>query len=296
MKTARPKKTRGIPPVIICGMHRSGTSLVARILEAAGLFIGKRKDRNSEALFFSRINDWILRRCGGSWDFPGPVRWLWRSEELRALVLDMLDGWLKHPLAIQYLGLGAWVRYGDVRALERPWGWKDPRSTLLLPLWTEVFPDAKVVYVERHGVDVARSLFVRAHREVQIQRRRYARAGWLYLLYQRYRSRGFSGSARCLDLEGGFELWEEYVLAAGRHAEALSGRFFSVPYEKFVQDPEAWLRDLCAFCGLEPGQKQIETCRRLVDGGRAHAYRHDEALVQFALEHDDRLGPYKSKP
>lgn len=49
------------PPVIIIGMHRSGTSLVARLLDVLGLFLGKYKDENHEARLFISINDWFLR-------------------------------------------------------------------------------------------------------------------------------------------------------------------------------------------------------------------------------------------
>ena len=43
----------GRPPIVIIGMHRSGTSIVTRMLEQLGLFVGKKKDMNHEALFFS---------------------------------------------------------------------------------------------------------------------------------------------------------------------------------------------------------------------------------------------------
>ena len=42
------------PPIIIIGMSRSGTGMLAKMLEDLGLFIGKSKDRNNEALFFYR--------------------------------------------------------------------------------------------------------------------------------------------------------------------------------------------------------------------------------------------------
>lgn len=43
-------------PVIIAGMHRSGTTMITRMLEEAGLFVGKRKDpRNSFTLPLWRI-------------------------------------------------------------------------------------------------------------------------------------------------------------------------------------------------------------------------------------------------
>lgn len=38
-------------PVIILGMHRSGTTMITKILENLGLFVGVEKEINHEALF-----------------------------------------------------------------------------------------------------------------------------------------------------------------------------------------------------------------------------------------------------
>ena len=47
-------------PVIIIGMHRSGTSMLTRLLEKAGLFVGHEKENNWEAWFFPKINQWLF--------------------------------------------------------------------------------------------------------------------------------------------------------------------------------------------------------------------------------------------
>ena len=47
---ARPIST---PPIIIFGMHRSGTGLLVRSLERCGVFIGSYQARNNESRFFS---------------------------------------------------------------------------------------------------------------------------------------------------------------------------------------------------------------------------------------------------
>lgn len=39
-------------PVIIIGMHRSGTSMLTRVLQRAGLFMGEHREENDESLFF----------------------------------------------------------------------------------------------------------------------------------------------------------------------------------------------------------------------------------------------------
>jgi len=47
-------------PIIIIGMSRSGTSMLTRMLDELGLFVGKKLTKNHEALFFRKINDWLL--------------------------------------------------------------------------------------------------------------------------------------------------------------------------------------------------------------------------------------------
>ena len=41
-------------PIIIIGMHRSGTSMLSKILEDSDIFLGNNKDINNEALFFKK--------------------------------------------------------------------------------------------------------------------------------------------------------------------------------------------------------------------------------------------------
>src|SRR4051812_11129697 len=69
------------PPVIILGMHRSGTSLVARLLDELGLFQGNELQEDHESVYFMEVNDLLLRRVGASWDNPGPVRAFLRNPQ-----------------------------------------------------------------------------------------------------------------------------------------------------------------------------------------------------------------------
>ena len=57
-------------PIIITGMHRSGTTLLSKILEKNGVFIGRYKEINNESKFFLRINRWMFTMLGASWDNP----------------------------------------------------------------------------------------------------------------------------------------------------------------------------------------------------------------------------------
>jgi hypothetical protein len=149
---------RDAPPVgvrshVVCvlGMHRSGTSLVTRLLNFAGVFLGPEEgllpsnDGNAKGYWeqsaFMQINDEILARMGGSWDSPPefPPGWESLSElddlriRTRALIADYFEG---RPL----------------------WGWKDPRTCLTLPFWAALTGPTRYVICVRNPVDVAASL------------------------------------------------------------------------------------------------------------------------------------------
>src|SRR3954447_12291065 len=64
------------PPVILLGMHRSGTSLIARLLDELGLFQGAELQEDHESTYFLETNDQLMRRSGASWDNPGFIRTL----------------------------------------------------------------------------------------------------------------------------------------------------------------------------------------------------------------------------
>ena len=68
------------PPILITGMHRSGTTLMVKLLRKLGYFPGHRLDSNLESTFFQRLNEWVLKRSGGAWDNPLPIKNLLKSK------------------------------------------------------------------------------------------------------------------------------------------------------------------------------------------------------------------------
>ena len=281
---------RNYPPIIIIGMHRSGTSLVIRMLETLGLFVGKKKEENNEAVFFQKLNDWILRQSGGAWDHPQPVKSLLRNTEICALVCDYLKLMLNSPRVISYLGWRKCLQYRSPFKLDIPWGWKDPRNTFTLPLWLDLFPDAKVIHVYRHGVDVANSLLVRQQKVLKIYQRKYPKLKRIYWLHPK--RGGFTNTLRCATLEGGFSLWEEYMQKARSHMDELEDRAIEVKFEDLLQNPSVVLQSLVEFCGIKPSREALAKAVIQVRPDRANAYRNDKGLKNFAQTVRDRLMVY----
>lgn len=159
------------PPVIVMGMHRSGTSLVAGLLSRLGVYMGPKvqlpKDGGpiqdailvrsgyGEAEELVYLNDDLLRSAGAAWDNPQPFLDLWDDESFMRRCAARLQRATAGSLYWDYL---AAMPRGSMGA----WGWKDPRNTLTLPCWLALFPEATVIHVRRDPTAAAASLHRRA--------------------------------------------------------------------------------------------------------------------------------------
>jgi hypothetical protein len=277
-------------PVIVIGMHRSGTSLVSRMLEGLGVLMGAKRESNEEALFFLDTDRWLLSQCGASWEYPGGIRNLLENAELRAMTVDYLARYLvASPRIISFLGWKNYIRYRSPFKLPMPWGWKCPLTTYTLPIWLDLLPAAKVLHVYRHGVDVANSLRQRAIRTMRRNagQQLYYRLRLLHWL--RPKAGGFMGDMRCATLEGGLSLWEEYLAEARRHVQRLGGQALELKYEDLIQEPTTGLKHLAEFCGLEVNQGLLVRVGAQVRKQRAYAYAGVPELKLFAERMTDRL-------
>ena len=264
-------------------MHRSGTSLLAEILGSLGLFTGSRLNALHEAVFFTKINDWILLSTGGSWAYPETIHTLLNHSQARPLVSDYLHFLLTAPRVMNYMGLKNYLRFRTPARLEMPWGWKDPRNTYTLPLWLELLPDARVIHIYRNGIDVAQSLAVRnqsiAQKLTRWRSSPWNSRYWKYRLQEDVHPRPAFGY---LTLEFGFELWEQYTRTADQHIASLPPeQTRTICYETFLQDPLPALRDLCHFAGLTPGEDQLAAACATINPARSNAYQQDETLRAF---------------
>lgn len=276
-------------PVMLVGMHRSGTSILARLLGEAGLFLGATVDDHWEAPFFRELNDWLLSQAEGTWDHPGDFRYLLEHGELRAAVTDYLRYFLTTRHAVSFLGWKRFLGLRDVAALEIPWAFKDPRTSLTLPLWQDVFPGSPVLSLVRHGVDVARSLTVRYSRRFRVTARRDR--FWRYWIRPK-RGRFSNSKVTQVSMEYNFGLWERYVADLRTFLDASPGPTLEVRYEDLLAEPTALLPEILEFCGLKAPASLVERLAGELDRGRAFAFREDEGLVEFSRSVEGRLAAY----
>jgi glycosyl transferase family 2 len=155
-------------------MHRSGTSLLASLAAAAGVDMGDRlleADRANplgyfEDVSFLSLQQRMLTDCTPA-DDGGHRDWGW-TENKR---LDRQ----RFPLYREE----ARSLVESRRGADRPWGWKDPRTTLALDFWDEILTDARYLFVYRYPWDVADST-QRLGAEVFLRNPEYAYRIWAF--------------------------------------------------------------------------------------------------------------------
>jgi hypothetical protein len=278
------------PPVIVMGMHRSGTSMLIRLLAGMGLLIGKQKGKNDEAFFFQHLNNWMLDQSGGRWDHPKPFLDLLADKASVEVVLDYLSYILETPRIIKYTGLKRYLRYRSLTKLNFPWGWKDPRTTFTLPIWMDIFPSAKIIYITRNGIDVAHSLMIRQAETLWRGQEAYFKKKSCFAFYG-YPDH-FSHSPRCASIEGGFSLWEEYLAMAQTHLVNFADQILTVRFEDFVQKPAEHLLDIAAFCRLRISRKEATLLTANINSKRSSAYRKEPSLMAFENQVRNRLAAF----
>jgi hypothetical protein len=198
--------------VVVTGMHRSGTSLLASMLAEAGVDMGAdmipagkgNRRGHFEDVEFVRFHERCLeRRDAGALRPPVPgVTSLDREE------------------------LGAARALLARRAGKPVWGWKDPRTTLFLEAWRSLLPQPLYVLAYRHPVTVALSLLRRGlDLEVQLEPETAIRAWTVYNRQLLAFHRGFPDRSLLLPIAGvAGNLGTALDLLARRSGLPLAGR------------------------------------------------------------------------
>jgi hypothetical protein len=241
-------------------MSRSGTSLTARVLNLAGVYLGsdeellggdlrhlsgegeavlaRAREANPDGFFehyrLMRLNERLLRALGGNWREPPTLSAGWEGsdavaterEEALALLEESFGG---HPL----------------------WGWKDPRNSLTLPFWQSLVPEMRYVICLRNPLDVAASL-----------KRRDG-----------------------MPVEQGLELFRIYITAA--LARTAGRPRLLVRYEDFFADRVGTAQCLARFVGCDGALDSGEGQARLAEAVDERLWRNRTPASE--LGRDERL-------
>ena len=152
--------------IVVVGMHRSGTSAVARGLKALSVYLGRNfldaQPENPTGYWEDKgiveLNERVLKALRLTWDGVAPI------------ARRSFGGWRMWRLRREAR------RYLRRSFIEEPlWGFKDPRTLRLLPFWRRVLHESDVndayVLVIRNPSSVAASLFKRQGMQLETAQR-----------------------------------------------------------------------------------------------------------------------------
>lgn len=239
-------------PIIVVGMHRSGTALLVQLLEQCGVFMGKDQTRNGESAFFQNVNKETLDIIGCNWrclEFLPEVDKMYSHYEW---LYHIVNKKMKSNLIRDYFGDHG-VNLADSK--ESMWGWKDPRNSLLLPLWHRIFADPLVLNIYRDGRDVALSLLVR---EIKWEKDK----------------KFFDGDELARRYVSYLTLWSEYIRRIQKSLEKID-RHYTLQYERLLDDPEAEIGKLIEAAGIRT-HMSLKDLASGVDGTRSGRYLKED--------------------
>jgi len=208
-------KDQNYKEVIVLGMHRSGTSMVCGILNHLGINFGKdypgKQISNPMGHFedgdFLFLNQEILAAAGGSWDHPPMEEAIkQQAEYFQEKIRDLVNSRVK--------------KYQN-----NSWGWKDPRTSLLIDLYLPHLKSPFFIWCQRDPEEIADSLW---------RRNKISKSDSLALanIYQHRITDFFNGNP---DLP-----------------------LIILNYQELLSHPEKWINQLVVFLGLDPSQEQLD--------------------------------------
>lgn len=280
-------KSSTISPLIITGMHRSGTSLLTRLLQNFEIDFGLCQDRNNEATFFLRRNEAILKLLGFDWaqidGFPISFKEFRDGENL----IKKLKEDISSISTLSFLGIQKYLNLNSLNNINYSWGWKDPRNTLLLPLWIELFPKSKIINIVRNGVDVANSLLIREQkRKNSIIKRNFS----IKALYNqidvvwvenKYKVTPHVTLNSNLTLQECFDLWASYTFHFEKVLNVNNFTVLSIKYEDLISNPQKTLLDIFRFLEKDFKITILDDVIKSIDQSRGYAFTKNQKLIKF---------------
>ncbi len=227
--------------IFVIGMHRSGTSAMAGALHQLGITIGKDimapNEYNEKGYFENnkvyRLNDEIFEFLGVNWHTTYLLEENWYERQDLGHFKERIVQILDEEFANEDLFLI-----------------KDPRISILAPIWIEVFDglgiEMKWIMMLRHPFEIGESL---------------------------KRRESFTAFKTSL-------IWRDHVLRTLLHFKHLDGKL--IEFDQLIDDPDSTLREIIAQFDLDaPASSKFNAAFDFVDRRLRHIRLTDSKLDSF---------------
>ena len=235
-------------PIIITGMHRSGTTLIVKLLENNGVYFGSYQDSNKESVFFQRINRWLVSFNNSYWDNPKAFNLLIEND--KDLVVSKLKKTISNKiLNLFYFGIINTFKNNNFENFSNPWGFKDPLNTFTLDLWKKIFPDLCVVNIVRNPLDVSCSLI---NRQNKLKKKDIANINSFFDSFIQFLSIYRGGIYRSLKINtinDSLELYKKYYDQT-KINNSKGIKQLNMKFEDLINNTDDEILKLYNFCGV----------------------------------------------
>jgi hypothetical protein len=230
--------------IIICGIFRSGTSLITKLTREWGAYAGRDEDLFQdeygylEHLALQKLNDELL---GKNSRVPTPVDLLLEKAK---------DSTLQQRAAQILAKMDAEARASNAAA----WTWKDPRIPMALPFWADLWQDAIYIIPVRHPVET---------------------------ILSGAKMEGMEADQ--VPLSAGFAYWQFCMLNVLNFTQSNPRKIF-IAYDQLIQNPQYECERLCAFldeqCGMD--KSSMPTRVQAMASQISASQRHYQAPTSLA--------------
>tara|TARA_B110000438_G_scaffold279731_1_gene304400 strand:+ start:137 stop:976 length:840 start_codon:yes stop_codon:yes gene_type:complete len=258
-------------PLVVSGMHRSGTSLVSRILIKNGVNLGLYKDTNEESIFFQRLNRWIMSCLGSSWDNPKNFNSI-NNNDLQ-IIIDRLEEVISSKFSNSlYFGFTNIFLNKNFSKYENKWGWKDPSNIYTATVWKNIFPDLKIINLTRNPIDVSISLLNRQSELKNSDNLFFADFISSFIPLLSITKGNILSSFNISTIDSCLSLYKKYLIEMHSNNNIFQENILNVKYEDLLDNPEKELFKIYEFCELRPDN--IQEIGRVIDKKNLNKYNH----------------------
>ena len=221
-------------PIFIVGMNGSGTTMVQDCLDRHPYLYGFPRE--------TRLIPYYIQNLASYGDLNNDENFYRLWNDFRNISLfksvnngklpEIPDNWSSWPRNIASIFDGVYSQFSKKKGKNTRWVEKTPMNVLHMIEIAEVFPNARFIHMVRDGRDCAASF----------HRRWKYNAQWTVFR------------------------WKNVVSTAREQGQSLGKSYLEVRYEDLTNDPEKWMKIVCAFVDVEFNSAVLESKQRHYEG------------------------------